>query len=224
MERGYKDYLRRFRKVWARFWYFFWEEDTLLSWVVNIVVAFILIKWVIYPGLGLILSTDFPIVAVVSPSMEHRGMGFEEWWDANHAWYESHNISKSYFEGFSFRNGFKKGDIMVLYGIDGVEVGDVVVFWGGKKEPIIHRAVVRWEADGDFRFQTKGDNNMDSLQVYQNFLGARVPKGSEGAIKVIDETDIGKDDLVGKAILRIPYLGYIKIWFVELLQFLNITK
>jgi signal peptidase I len=195
-----------------------------LSWAVNIVVAFILIKWVIYPGLGLILNTGYPVVAVVSESMEHNGLKFDEWWAANHVWYDKNNISRSDFESFSFKNGFNKGDIMILYGIDGVNVGDVVVFWGGKKEPIIHRAVNTWDVDGDVHFQTKGDNNRESLEMYINVLGVRVQKGTEGAIKVIDETDINKEDLVGKAILRIPYLGYIKIWFIDLLKFVHIVR
>jgi signal peptidase I len=224
MEKGYKHHVKRLKELWKRFWHFFWEEDTLLSWGINIVVAFILIKWVIYPGLGLILATDYPIVAVVSPSMEHQGMDFDSWWDSNHAWYENYNISKEDFRDFSFHNGFNKGDIMVLYGIDGVEVGEVIVFWGGKKEPIIHRAVKEWDIYGEAHFQTKGDNNKESLQLYQSASGARVAKGTEGAIKVIDETDIVKEDLVGRAILRIPYLGYIKIWFVDLLSFLHIIN
>ncbi|MCX6707606.1 MAG: hypothetical protein NT001_05715, partial [Candidatus Woesearchaeota archaeon] len=112
--------------MWSKFWHFFWEEDNLLSWALNIIVAFILIKWVIYPGLGLILNTNYPVVAVVSQSMEHNGMGFSQWWAENHAWYESDNITMDDFNNFPVRNGFNKGDIMILYGVDGVDIGDVV--------------------------------------------------------------------------------------------------
>jgi signal peptidase I len=228
MEKGKKGniyYLKKLKEAWSKLWYFFWEEDNLLSWALNIIVAFILIKWVIYPGLGLMLNTNFPVVAVVSESMEHNGMGFNQWWAENHEFYESNNIAMKDFESFPIKNGFNKGDIMILYGVDEVNIGDVVVFWGGKKEPIIHRVVKRWTAaDGNWYFQTKGDNNKISLQVYTNILGMQVPKGTEGAIKVIDETEIAKEDIVGKAILRVPYLGYIKIWFISLLQFLHIVN
>ncbi|MBU0536159.1 MAG: hypothetical protein KKE20_04290, partial [Nanoarchaeota archaeon] len=159
MEKGYKRHLTGVKKLWKRFWYFFWNEDSLLSWIVNIIVAFILIKWVIYPGLGLILGTSFPIVAVVSNSMDHDGMGFDTWWDAKHVWYEENSITKDQFHDFDFRNGFNKGDIMVLLGVNGVDIGDVVVFWGGKKEPIIHRVVSKWDSDSSLHFQTKGDRN-----------------------------------------------------------------
>lgn len=225
MEKGNRQYLKSLRGVWSKFWHFFWEEDNLLSWALNIIVAFILIKWVIYPGLGMILNTGYPVVAVVSQSMEHNGMGFNQWWAANHGWYESNNITMDDFNTFPVRNGFNKGDIMILYGVDGVDIGDVVVFWGGKKEPIIHRVAKRWnDIDGNWYFQTKGDNNRVSLQVYQNIFGVTVPKGTEGAIKVIDETEIAKKDVVGKAIFRVPYLGYIKIWFIDLLRFLHIVS
>ena len=39
----------------------------------NVVLAFVLIKFIIYPGAGLIMGTRLPVVAVVSESMEHQG-------------------------------------------------------------------------------------------------------------------------------------------------------
>ena len=52
-------------------WDFFWKDDSVWSWVVNIVVAFLVIRFLLYPVLGLVLGTSYPIVAVVSESMEH---------------------------------------------------------------------------------------------------------------------------------------------------------
>ena len=52
-------------------WNFFWHDDSLGSWMANIVVAFLVIKFILYPLLGVVLGTSFPIVAVVSESMEH---------------------------------------------------------------------------------------------------------------------------------------------------------
>ena len=34
----------------------------------------------------------------------------------------------------------------------------------------------------------------------------------------LDETSINEEQLVGKAVARVPLLGYIKIWFVELIK------
>ena len=60
------------KKVLKKTWHFLWYEDSLLSWIVNIILAFVLIKFLIYPGIGLVLQTDLPVVAVVSESMDHN--------------------------------------------------------------------------------------------------------------------------------------------------------
>ena len=61
-----------FKKFLKKTWKFIWEDDSFLSWLVNIVIAFVLVKFIIYPLLGLLLGTGFPVVAVVSCSMEHN--------------------------------------------------------------------------------------------------------------------------------------------------------
>ena len=65
------------KDIWKKVWHFIWEEDSVASWVVNIILAFVLIKFIVYPGLGFALGTTHPVVAVVSPSMEHNGVGFD---------------------------------------------------------------------------------------------------------------------------------------------------
>lgn len=72
-----KAYVKKKRKekpesTFGKIWFFFWEDDSLLSWVANIIVAFILIKFIVYPVLTLLLGSVLPIVAVVSGSMEHK--------------------------------------------------------------------------------------------------------------------------------------------------------
>lgn len=187
-------------------WHFLWKEDSLLSWTVNIVLAFILIKFLIYPGLGLVLGTNLPVVAVISSSMEHDG-SFDTWWQqpavcANNVrctqqeWYAMHGITREDFEQYRFKNGFDKGDIMILKGADPerLQVGEVIVFQSSLKEyPIIHRVVEKNDV-----IQTKGDNN--PTQIVN-------PK--------LNEKYITNDQLVGKAWIRVPWIGYIKIWFVD---------
>jgi len=196
---------KRVKKTLKKIWYFIWEDNSIWSWIVNIIIAFILIKFIVYPGLGLLLSTSHPVVAVVSESMEHN-MGFDEWWDKNKDWYLQNGIEKEDFEIFSLKNGFNKGDIMVLKGKDAenIDVGDVIVFRGNRKDPIIHRVVDKRQNNDIINFQTKGDNNKDSIKNSQ-----------------LDETNIREEEIIGKAILRIPLLGYIKIGFVELLKSLG---
>jgi len=220
------------KKLWKKTWHFIWEDDSVLSWVVNVVLAFVLIKFIVYPGLGFMLGTSHPIVAVVSGSMEHktvprcmqndiygrclsyadskyeicgksvdygRNLNLNEFYDLCGQWYGSINISQDDFNKFSLRNGFNKGDIMILYGWCEVKVGDVIVFLADRPDPIIHRVVSEKEVDGEIFYKTKGDHNQDSYYF---------------------EASIGDDEIIGKAVFRIPLLGYVKIWAVDLVRFI----
>ncbi|MBI4153259.1 signal peptidase I [Candidatus Woesearchaeota archaeon] len=197
-----KDAATAFKKVW----YFIWHDDSVLSWIVNVILAFILIKYIVYPLLGFILGTSFPIVAVVSESMEHNA-NFNGWWEKNAQWYAENNITKEQFAEFSFRNGFNKGDIIFLiHKAPGeIQVGDVIVFishrFDPRPDPIIHRVVKKWSDNGIY-LQTKGDNNGRTLNDCD----------STGCI---DETTIQENQVLGKALFRIPLLGWIKIIFVD---------
>lgn len=190
------------KKHLKKFWWFIWEDDSIWSWIANVILAFVLIKFVVYPLLGLILSTSHPIVAVVSGSMEHDG-SFDEWWASQQEWYSENGISMEQFRDFSFRNGFNKGDIMVLKGYDPsrINVGDIIVFTANKPDPIIHRVVAKWNSDGKIHFQTKGDFNHGFANV--------------------GEEDILQERVIGRALFRIPYIGYVKIAFVGLIDLIR---
>lgn len=198
---------KEFKKPLKKIWHFIWEDNSIWSWIVNIILAFVLIKFIVYPGLGLILSTSHPVVAVVSESMEHN-MEFDAWWEKNKDWYIENGVNKEYFETFSFKNGFNKGDIMVLIGknAENIEVGDIIVFKSSRKDPIIHRVVKKMDDDGIY-FQTKGDNNKDSIKS-----------------SVLDETNLREDVIIGEAVLKVPLLGYIKIWFVDIIEIILSLK
>ena len=97
-----------------KLWKFLWHDDTSLSWVVSVLLAFIIVKFLIYPGVGLLFGTSYPIVAVVSSSMEHEGQSFDDWWESNSEWYVERDMTKKEFSNFKFKNGFNKGDIMIV--------------------------------------------------------------------------------------------------------------
>jgi signal peptidase I len=226
------------KSLWQKIWYFIWEDDSALSWIVNIVIAFVLIKFVIYPGLGFVMGTTHPVVAVVSGSMEHRTVpgcieytrdGYNRcleysqssykicdksypekqtvtpdfFWDACGDFYQNYGIAQEDFADFPFSRGFNTGDIIVLIGSkpENVEVGDVIVFAANQPDPIIHRVIFTWTEDGKTHYTTKGDHNPTTLSF---------------------EKEISEDRLIGKAVFRIPWLGYIKIWFVEFLRIVGL--
>jgi len=176
--------------TWKKVWYFIWEDDSVWSWIVNIVLAFILMKFLVYPGLGLMFGTTHPIVAVVSGSMEHKivelpeeysnnnglyemcgtlfksksSVDLEKYWAICGSWYSSVNVTLDQFREFPYKNGFNTGDIMILWGKrpKDIDVGDVIVYQGSRADPIIHRAVQKWEKDDEYFFKAKGDHNRDS--------------------------------------------------------------
>lgn len=201
------------KTVSKKVWHFLWHSDSTWSWLANIVIAFLLIKFILYPFLGFIFGTSYPIVAVISESMEHGTANpllcgknlddfkesFDNYWQVCGDWYEDNGISSEQFKKFPFPNGFNKGDIVIVWGTKpkNLEIGDTLIFQGGKPQPIIHRIVKKWDEGGTYYFQTKGDHNKDSIT------------GPVG------ETKIGEERILGKGLLRIPYLGWIKLVFVQ---------
>ena len=197
-------------EVLKKVWYFLWEEESIWSWLANLAIAFVVIKYLLYPGLGLLLGTPAPIVAVVSGSMEHEG-NFDQFWTGGMCcnslctdrfvqgnYYENMNISREMFMDFDFVNGFNKGDIMILYSPKKSQSGDVVVYVvPNRPDPIIHRVLKISEENGKKYYWTKGDHNCD--------MGAF-------------EKQIPEERVIGKAVWRVPFLGYVKIAAVWLWQ------
>src|SRR3989344_2072339 len=183
-----------------KIWWFLWKDDSIWSWIVNIILAFVLVKFVLYPGIGLLLGTTHPVVAVVSGSMSHDA-SFDRWWESQKEWYTERDINKEDFKEYSFKNGFNKGDIMFLKGatMEKVKIGDVIVFDGSLQDPIIHRVVRKYSENGIGYVQTKGDHNSDSN------VGLR-------------EDKITKDRIIGRAFFRIPWFGLVKMSAVNLID------
>jgi len=185
-----------------KFWNWLWNSNSLLSWIVSLALAFIIVKFVFFPLLSLTLGTSLPLVVVESSSMEHPQAGFvgnvigsensfELFWKEQGQWYENKNIDEQEAEKWPLKTGFDKGDIMVVWGRSNLEVGDVIIFEANTQHPIIHRVV---SVNGNV-IETKGDNNPEQLSVEKN---------------------ISENDVVGKAVFRIPKLGWVKLAFVEI--------
>ena len=172
-------------------WDFLWNDDSLLSWVVFLVVIFVFIKFVFFPTLSLMFGTSLPIVIVESCSMHHDS-SLDEWWSGNAEWYDGKDIGRNEFGNFPLVNGFTKGDIFFVTGVDSseVEIGDVIIFSDLQSaRPVIHR-VVDLEP-----LQTKGDNNPGQIPF---------------------ELDIDSENIIGKATsFKIPLIGWLKLIFFE---------
>ena len=200
------------KEGWRKFWHLLWKDNSWKGWIFSIVFLFIFLKLIFLPLLGLITGTSLPLAIVESCSMYHDGNifnNFNGWGEAHEEKYSDYNITKEEFENFIFPKGFGKGDILVLIKAkpEKLKVGDIIVFSSGiNANPIIHRIIKIEQKDGEYFFNTIGDNNN----------GILIPNNNPGRV---DERNIKEEQLVGKAIGRIvPYLGWAKLIFYEQLK------
>jgi signal peptidase I len=217
------------------FWHWVWNSESIWSYLVFLILVFIIVKFMFFPLLGIAFSSELPMAIVESSSMDHNfikycvstdvsrnkcnafsgdyelcgekisesiPVKFDDYWLTCGGWYSRNtDINKEQFQDFSFKNGFRKGDILIIMGWKKPEVGDVVLFKPNPESlaprPIIHRAI------STEPLQTKGDHNEKQLSTSNN------------AYKT-DETDISGDQVIGIAVARIPWLGWGKLIFVEI--------
>ncbi len=189
--------LNKIKKSLVDFWNFLWYSNSILSWILLFVLAFIIVKFIFFPLASLILSSKMPFVIVESYSMQHChsisnnklfGCSFDKYWFYYGSWYEKNGIERSEFEKFKFKNGLNAGDIVVVKGKKQYEIGDIIVFFANGK-PIIHR-IINKTCEQACIYETKGDNNQDQIDF---------------------EKEIMEKQIVGKAVFVIPKLGWIKL-------------
>lgn len=223
-----KEAIKKIKKSWN----WIWNSDSILSWIVALILIYIIIKFIFFPTISLIFGTQLPLAAVESSSMDHQivkdnserynlcqetytkqekkelgHINFDTYWDACGDWYVTNkHITPPVFENYPLHNGFRKGDIIIIWGRFTPKLGDIIVFQpvapSTAPRPIIHRII---DINEDQTYQTKGDHNPHQLTGSNNYYKT-------------DETNIQKQQVIGKAVFKIPYLGWIKIWFTDLIN------
>ena len=112
------------------------------------------------------------------------------------------------FSNFDFKNGLNIGDVIILKGKspEEIEIGEVLVFipgdkrWYSQNGPVIHRVIEKKNNEnGEIVFTTKGDNN---------------PEIASGNF----ERNIREEQILAVAEYRIPYIGYLKVGLVRILE------
>jgi signal peptidase I len=152
-------------------------------------IAILLILFMNY-GLGFILKTDLPVVAVISESMTHDSTAEFVHYKYLEAEY---GYKREVIDSWPIKNGFRKGDVLVVRGVNETELklGDVIVFdIEGQRIPIVHRIV---KLNGEM--VTKGDHN-----------------------PVADPWKVEK--IHGKVIFVIPFLGWPKLIFTYIVSWI----
>ena len=190
-----------------------WDKFTE-GWFGTVIYLFLgfIIAYSFNLFLGFALNTETPVVAVFSCSMAHNTYNnwfcpplrsdevcgksindydttnFDDYWKLCGGWYESKNISKEEFSSFIFNEGLEVGDMIIVLNKKEFKTGDIAIFSTDiRRYPIIHRI---YDNDGNMLL-TKGDNN-----------------GSPDTFT--------KTKIFGKAIFKIPLLGWVKIIFTKI--------
>jgi len=174
------------KKTVKKIWEFL-KRDTWQSWFVSIILLFILIKLILFPLVSFMTGSPLPLVVVESCSMYHE-TNFDEWYSKNSAFYEERNISYSDFKSFSNKNGLNKGDIILVVKKEEYNVGDIIIFDARARYPIIHRVI------SENPLGTKGDHNSEQISI---------------------EKEISEGSILGKAQVRIPFIGWLKLVFFD---------
>jgi signal peptidase I len=183
-----------------KFWRFL-NEDSWQSWLVFLLLLVLIIRFIFFPLLSFVTNSPLPLVVVESCSMHHDS-SFDDWWFKYGTEYDKFGLNKTDFESFPMKNGFNKGDIMVIWGRGAPKIGDVIVFapnaGSSVVHPIIHRVVT------ENPYGTKGDNGLTNPQQIDG-----------NNVEGIDETRIADNQIIGRVVFRIPFVGWIKLIFFE---------
>lgn len=175
-----------FKKFWK-----FLHKDSWSSFAVTLLLAVVVIKFVFFSGLSYLTGTPLPLVIVESCSMHHYENGFGKIFNASDV-YSEKNIFLSDTVNWIFQDGFNKGDVIFVVGVKNIKVGDVIIFESGSIYPLIHRVVEVGDS-----YATKGDN-------YKTNSG-----------QLDSEKMISEEQIIGKALFKIPFVGWIKLIFFE---------
>jgi len=173
------------KKVWD-----FLQGDGWPSFVVVLILAFIIIKFIFFPGLSLLTGTSLPIVIVESCSMYHQHAGLGEIFKS--PVYNNFGITLNDTKNWDFKNGLTKGDVIFVVAPKHLKIGDIIIFNGGVSHPIIHRLI----KVGD-TYETKGDNYRTNSR------------------QLPSERNIKKNQIIGKALFKVPLVGWLKLIFFE---------
>ena len=155
-----------------KFWVWTWNSNSFSSYISAFILGFLIIKFLVFPMLGIMFNTNYPIVAIVTSSMEHKinsnmicgknyyyddKIDFDKWFEICGDYYvKNHNITKDKFENFEHKNGLYVGDVLILNGWKNkknLEVGDTIVF---EPQDKVKQNIDGLEKNKSFFLQTKG--------------------------------------------------------------------
>ena len=165
-----------------------WKNEYFQTAV--IIGSIVLVVFGFWYGSQLVLNTQYPALAVVTGSMCTLQDGQCDGWT------------------HPFAQTLHVGDLIIVQGVNPADLSanypnsDIIVFHrpGDPSELIVHRIVAKEEVNGIFYFRTKGDGN-----------GIKWPSTPQ-AVEYDPWGPIPQDQVVGKVVMRIPWVGHIVLF------------
>jgi signal peptidase I len=172
------------------------RNEYLKSAIVIVIIIAVVLTF--FFGLAAALGTSVPVRVVESGSMCVPYDGACDGW--------SH----------PFAHTLHVGDIIVIQKINSADLNanypnsDIIVYENPTDPtatPIVHRIVAKYEVNGTWYFQTKGDGNgkqwpaIPSPQQYDS--NTIFPGNGQG---------VSQNYVIGRVVLRIPYFGWITLF------------
>ncbi len=200
-----------------------------LDWAIYISFAFAF-AWILFTGIGLLLGTNSPMVIVLSGSMEplyHRGdVIILQGTDAAGLQGKEVQLNRetlaevplSSFAELIYSDSQEPQIEKISFPATGQTVditkqGSIVVYWSLlRKQPIIHRVVAKLHvADGTYVL-TKGDSIQNSTIDQDCGPVDGLGRPSKNCIQLYP---VKVEELQGKAVLQIPFVGCFKLWLLD---------
>ncbi|MFT4312830.1 MAG: signal peptidase I [Candidatus Woesearchaeota archaeon] len=232
---------RIFPKTWNTikdFWKFLAYDNSPWSMVLIVVIAFFTIVFIIFPALSFILQTPLPLVAVVSGSMEHRGVepcitnvnGI----CVNRADRPLRMCGQTVGQRHFTREGFWDvcgswyeehvnitfNDFIQFPFSHGFNTGDAMVIRGQEPEDLQVGSVIIFISDTQKPIIHRiVALNMTDEGLYITTKGDHNERPQAGFPD--NEVNISYEQYVGTAIFRVPYVAYVRLWVEVLLSALR---
>ncbi len=174
-----------------------WKNEYFKTAVAIVLIAAIVL--VFFQILGLALGAAVPVRVVESGSMCTESSGCDGW---------SHPFDQT----------LHVGDIIIIQGINPDELNtdypnsDIIIYQNPSLRgnmlatPIVHRIVEKYEVNGTWYFQTKGDGNGVNWPASVN------PSEYDSHTLWTTGEGVAPDLVLGKVVMRIPYFGWITLF------------
>lgn len=222
-----------------KFWNYLWYDDSIGSYVLNFIVAFIFIKYLFFPSLGFVLNTDYPVVAIVSGSMEHKYAPKSDSYgrpllnpDNTYTYFLCKDTYDKEKELFNFDESvdlrefwdvcgeyYEENFNLTLEEFDnfkfkkGLNIGDVMVLRGKSAENIEIGEVLVFKPQSDAFFNNYGPVIHRVVDKWEEdgkiYFQTKGDHNGESFDNF--ENRISEDDVFGVGVVRIPYIGYAKL-------------